>query len=69
MNSKKSSIEDVLINDLKVIKKDRDDLLEELKTKTVTDRKDVDHIINIILTGNALIMELESIIERSKESK
>lgn len=65
---KKKNMYDILVSDLNEIRKDRDDLLEELKLKVIVD-KELDFMMKTICTQNAIIMELENNIKRYEESK
>lgn len=68
---RRNKVAKVLMEDLEQLKKDRDNLLEDLKTK-YPNSQDTDFIVKAILTENAVIDELEHIINKAiklKESK
>jgi len=65
---KKRNMYDILVSDLNEIRKDRDDLLEELKLKVIVD-KELDFMMKTICTQNAIIMELENNIKKYEGSK
>ena len=68
MGFKKGSIGAILIEDLNNLKKDRGALLEELKNQYPSS-KELDLITSTITTYNAVIKELEYIIDKAKLAK
>jgi len=65
---KKGSVEALVYNDLEQLTKDRDYLLNELKKK-YPNGKDLDSMVNTICIENAIIDELQSIINRTEKTK
>ena len=65
MGFKKGSIGAILMEDLNNLKKDREALIEELKNQYPFN-KELEHIISTITTYNAVINELEHIIDKTK---
>lgn len=65
MGFKKGSIGAILMEDLNSLRKDRDALIEELKDQYPSS-KDLEFITSTITTYNAIIKELEHIIDKSK---
>ena len=68
MGFKKGSIGAILMGDLNNLKKDRDALIEELKNQYPSS-KELDLITSTITTYNAVIKELEYIIDKAKLAK
>ena len=68
MGFKKGSIGAILMEDLNSLRKDRDALIEELKDQYPSS-KDLDLITSTITTYNAVIKELEFIIDKAKLAK
>ena len=68
MGFKKGSIGAILMEDLNSLRKDRDALIEELKDQYPSS-KDLDLITSTITTYNAVIKELEYIIDKAKLAK
>mgnify|MGYP003296047418 CR=1 FL=1 len=67
MEFKKNSIGDILLTDLNQLKKDRDSLVEEIKDQ-YPNGKELDFIVKTITTENAIIKELEWIVEKYKRN-
>ena len=65
MEFKKGSIGAILIEDLNNLKKDREALIEELKNQYPSS-KELELITSTITTYNAIIKELEHIIDKAK---
>lgn len=65
MGFKKGSIGAILMEDLNSLRKDRDALIEELKDQYPSS-KDIEFITSTITTYNAIIKELEHIIDKTK---
>ena len=65
MGFKKGSIGAILMEDLNSLRKDRDALIEELKDQYPSS-KDLGFITSTITTYNAIIKELEHIIDKAK---
>lgn len=65
MGFKKGSIGAILMEDLNSLRKDRDVLIEELKDQYPSS-KDLEFITSTITTYNAIIKELEHIIDKAK---
>lgn len=65
MGFKKGSIGAILMEDLNSLRKDRDALIEELKDQYPSS-KDLEFITSTITTYNAIIKELEHIIDKAK---
>lgn len=65
MEFKKGSIGAILMEDLNSLRKDRDALIEELKDQYPSS-KDLEFITSTITTYNAIIKELEHIIDKAK---
>ena len=65
MGFKKRSIGAILMEDLNSLRKDRDALIEELKDQYPSS-KDLEFITSTITTYNAIIKELEHIIDKTK---
>ena len=68
MGFKKGSIGAILMDDLNNLKKDREALIEELKNKYPSS-KELELIASTITTYNAVIKELEYIIDKAKLAK
>ena len=68
MGFKKGSIGAILMEDLNNLKKDRDALIEELKNQYPSS-KELDLITSTFTTYNAVIKELEYIIDKAKLAK
>ena len=68
MGFKKGSIGDILMEDLNSLRKDRDALIKELKDQYPSS-KDLELITSTITTYNAIIKELEYIIDKAKLAK
>ena len=68
MGFKKGSIGAILMEDLNNLKKDRDALIEELKNQYPSS-KELDLITSTITTYNAVIKELEYMIDKAKLAK
>ena len=68
MGFKKGSIGSILIEDLNGLRKDREVLIEELKDQYPSS-KELEFITSTITTYNAVIKELEHIIDKAKLSK
>ena len=62
---KKGSIGAILMEDLNNLKKDREALIEELKDQYPSS-KELELITSTITTYNAIIKELEHIIDKTK---
>lgn len=67
MGFKKNSIGDILLTDLNQLKKERDSLVEEMKDQ-YPNGKELDFIVKTITTENAIIKELEWIVEKYKRN-
>lgn len=65
MGFKKGSIGAILMENLNSLRKDRDALIEELKDQYPSS-KDLEFITSTITTYNAIIKELEHIIDKAK---
>ena len=65
MGFKKGSIGDILMEDLNSLRKDRDALIKELKDQYPSS-KDLEFITSTITIYNAIIKELEHIIDKTK---
>ena len=65
MEFKKGSIGAILMEDLNNLKKDREALIEELKNQYPSS-KELKFITSTITTYNAIIKELEHIIDKAK---
>ena len=65
MRFKKGSIGAILMEDLNNLKKDREALIEELKNQYPSS-KELELITSTITTYNAIIKELEHIIDKTK---
>ena len=65
MEFKKGSIGSILMEDLNSLRNDRDALIEELKDQYPSS-KDLEFITSTITTYNAIIKELEHIIDKAK---
>lgn len=65
MRFKKGSVGAILMEDLNSLRKDRDVLIEELKDQYPSS-KDLEFITSTITTYNAIIKELEHIIDKVK---
>lgn len=68
MGFKRGSIGAILMEDLNNLKKDREALIEELK-KQYPSNKELEFITSRITTYNAVINELEYIIDKEKLAK
>ena len=68
MGFKKGSVGAILMEDLNSLRKDRDALIEELKDQYPSS-KDLEFITSTITTYNAIIKELEHIIDKAKLAK
>ena len=68
MGFKKGSIGAILMEDLNDLKKDREALIEELKNQ-YSSSKELELITSTITTYNAVIKELEYIIDKAKLTK
>ena len=68
MGFKRGSIGAILMEDLNNLKKDREALIEELKNQYIYS-KEFELITSTITTYNALIKELEHIIDKAKLTK
>lgn len=68
MGFKKGSIGAILMEDLNSLRKDRDALIEDLKDQYPSS-KDLKFITSTITTYNAVIKELEYIVDKAKLSK
>ena len=68
MGFKKGSIGAILMEDLNSLKKDRDALIEELKNQYPSS-KELELITSTITTYNAVIKELEYIVDKAKLAK
>ena len=68
MGFKKGSIGAILIEDLNNLKKDREELIEELKNQYQSN-KELELITSTITTYNAVIKELEYIVDKAKLAK
>ena len=68
MGFKKGSIGAILMEDLNNLKKDREAFIEELKNQYPSS-KELEFIASTIATYNAVIKELEHIIDKSKIAK
>lgn len=65
MEFKKGSVGAILMEDLNGLRKDREVLIEELKDQYPSS-KDLEFITSTIATYNAIIKELEHIIDKAK---
>ena len=65
MGFKKGSIGSILMEDLNGLRKNREVLIEELKDQYPSS-KELEFITSTITTYNAVIKELEHIIDKSK---
>lgn len=65
MGFKKGSVGAILMEDLNSLRKDRDALIEDLKDQYPSS-KDLEFITSTITTYNAIIKELEHIIDKAK---
>ena len=65
MGFKKGSIGAILMDDLNGLRKDREVLIEELKDQYPSS-KELEFITSTITTYNAVIKELEHIIDKAK---
>ena len=65
MGFKKGSIGAILMEDLNDLRKDREALINELKDQYPSS-KDLEFITRTITTYNAIIKELEHIIDKAK---
>lgn len=65
MEFKKGSVGAILMEDLDSLRKDREVLIEELKDQYPSS-KDLEFITSTIATYNAIIKELEHIIDKAK---
>ena len=68
MGFKKGSIGSILMEDLNNLRKDREVLIEELKDQYPSS-KELEFITSTITTYNAVIKELEYIIDKAKLAK
>ena len=68
MGFKKGSIGAILMEDLNNLKKDREELIEDLKDQYPSSKK-LEFITSTITTYNAVIKELEYIIDKAKLAK
>ena len=68
MGFKKGSIGAILMKDLNNLKKDREALIKELKNQYPSS-KELEFITSTITTYNAVIKELEYIIDKAKLAK
>lgn len=68
MGFKRGSIGAILMEDLNNLKKDREALIEELKNQYLAS-KELELITSTIITYNAVIKELEHIIDKAKLAK
>lgn len=68
MGFKRGSIGAILMEDLNNLKKDREALIEELKNQYLSS-KELELITSTIITYNAVIKELECIIDKAKLAK
>ena len=68
MRFKKGSIGAILMKDLNNLKKDSEALIEELKNQYPSS-KELEFITSTITTYNAVIKELEYIIDKAKLTK
>ena len=68
MGFKRGSIGAILMEDLNNLKKDREALIEELKNQYLAS-KELELITSTITTYNAVIKELECIIDKAKLAK
>lgn len=68
MGFKKGSIGAILMEDLNSLRKDREVLIEELKNQYPSS-KELEFITSTITTYNAVIKELEYIVDKAKLSK
>ena len=68
MGFKKGSIGSILMEDLNGLRKDREVLIEELKNQYPSS-KELELITSTITTYNAVINELEHIIDKAKIAK
>ena len=68
MGFKKGSIGAILMEDLNNLKKDREALIEELKNQYQAS-KELELFTSTITTYNAVIKELEYIIDKAKLAK
>lgn len=68
MGFKKGSIGAILMEDLNNLKKDREALIEELKNQYQSN-KELELITSTITTYNAVIKELEYIVDKAKLAK
>lgn len=68
MGFKKGSIGAILMEDLNNLKKERESLIEDLKDQYPSS-KDLEFITKTITTYNAIIKELEHIVDKAKLAK
>lgn len=68
MGFKKGSIGAILMEDLNSLRKDRDALIDDLKDQYPSS-KDLEFITSTFTTYNAVIKELEHIIDKAKLAK
>ena len=68
MGFKKGSVDSILMDDLNGLRKDREVLIEELKDQYPSS-KELEFITSTITTYNAVIKELEHIIDKAKLAK
>ncbi len=66
MGFRKGSVGAILMNDLCQLKKDREMMIEELKHYHLSDEKELMFLVKNIATYNAVIDELERIINIAK---
>ena len=66
MGFRKGSVGAILMNDLYQLKKDREMMIEELKHYHLSDEKELMFLVKNIATYNAVIDELERIINIAK---
>lgn len=66
MGFRKGSVGAILMNDLCQLKKDREIMIEELKHYRLSDEKELMFLVKNIATYNAVIDELERIINIAK---
>ena len=64
---KEDSIGHIIEQDLEEIKKNKKILLDEIKNNEIKDNKEMDFILQTIVRQNAVIDELESILNRYLE--
>ena len=69
MGFRKGSVGAILMNDLCQLKKDREIMIEELKHYHLSDEKELIFLVKNIATYNAVIDELERIINIAKLHK